>query len=45
MFVTREAVNILKKLYTPSKLVRPQPVYSNANPNKIKQEDKPPNKK
>lgn len=37
--------NILKNIYIPSKLVSPQPVYNNANPNKIKQEDKPPNKK
>jgi hypothetical protein len=29
----------------PSKLVRPQFAYNNADPNNIKQEDKPPNKK
>ena len=37
--------NILKNIYIPSKLVSPQSAYNNANPNKIKQEDKPPNKK
>lgn len=40
-----EGISILEKTYIPSKLVRPQFAYSSADPNKIKQEDNPPNKK